>query len=338
MAYTRLDDPENGAASDSGNKGRRETRDIGVVLIDGFSLLTMGVIPEVFQLANEIYAPRSKIRQLYDVRFYSAEGGSVAWSSAVSVWTYACDARGAKDFDALFVVGGEGARRAARDRRVIDWLREVLPLSEVVKAIGEARTLIDAAGATRNGHALSATQYVRTEKEEAHHPSDRNEPARTALMLVECDLGSHVAQEIAERLSLNGAAEPTAGFPNARGATVAEKVRASARWLKQNCEMAISVSDAARIAAMSERNFLRCFKQEIGVTPSEFLLQVRLERTSQLLTETDLPIDTIARRCGWVNGDRFAKIFRKRLAVTPSEYRMRNRSLASDGTLKSVSR
>lgn len=113
-----------------------------------------------------------------------------------------------------------------------------------------------------------------------------------------------------------------------RNGTPVDRVRATAIWLRNNYGRAISVSDAVRVAAMSERNFLRHFKQEIGMTPSEFLLQVRLDRTVTLLMETDFPIGTIARQCGWGNGDRLAKIFRRHLDVTPSEYRSRARSSA----------
>ncbi|RQS69248.1 helix-turn-helix domain-containing protein [Burkholderia sp. Bp8963] len=321
MGQTSLDYSEDGVVAGAGKKGRRETRDIGVVVFDGFSLLAAGVVTEVFEMANEIYAPRSNGRPLYDVRFYSSEGGSVAWSLAISVWTYACDAGSARAFDALFVAGGEGARRAARDTRVIDWLRTVVPQTGIVQTIGEGRMLLDAARAKRSvGGAIDATPGA----------DDRVAPARAALALVERDLGSEAARGIAARLALNGEAEPIEHLPDTRRTTAAERARATARWLQQNCERAISVSDAVRVAAMSERNFLRCFKQEIGTTPSEFLREVRLVRTMQLLTGTDLPIGTIARRCGWGNGDRLAKIFRKRMNATPSEYRMRARAHATE--------
>jgi transcriptional regulator GlxA family with amidase domain len=333
MVYAGLDNPDNGAASATGKRRRRSVRDIGVVLFEGFSLLTAGVIPEVFQTANEICAAKSKEGALYDVRFYSAEGGSVACSSSIDVWTYACDTRNASGFDALFIVGGEGAEHAARDERVIGWLREVLPLSEVVKPIGEGRMLVEAAGGNSgaaNGMARWPQPIVGMAGEELGDALDRDEPAKTALMLVKRDLGIEVARETAGRLSLRSPGLLASLLSDTGTTTRAEKVRAAARWLKENCGRPISVSDAVRVAAMSERNFLRCFKQEIGVTPSEFLLQTRLEMTSRLLAETDLPIDKIAKRCGWINGDRLAKIFRKRMSLTPSEYRAQARKLLTE--------
>ncbi|SIO03572.1 Transcriptional regulator GlxA family, contains an amidase domain and an AraC-type DNA-binding HTH domain [Paraburkholderia phenazinium] len=335
MVYAGLDNPDNGAASASGKRRRRTVRDIGVVLFEGFSLLTAGVIPEVFQVANEICVARSRGDVLYDVRFYSADGGNVACSSSINVWTYACDARNAIGFDALFIVGGEGAQNAARDERVVGWLREVLPLSEVVKPIGEGRLLLEAAGVVSSGQSHSPNGWppnpAGIADDDVHEDADRYEPAKTALMLVKRDLGIDVAREAVGRLSLNGSPIVASVLSDSSTPTRAEKVRASARWLKENCGRPISVSEAVRVAAMSERNFLRCFKQEIGVTPSEFLLRTRLEMTSRLLAETDSPIDRIAKRCGWINGDRLAKIFRKRMGLTPSEYRLRTRgSVPSD--------
>jgi hypothetical protein len=49
MVYAGLDNPDSGAASASGERRGRSVRDIGVVLFEGFSLLTTGAIPEVFQ-------------------------------------------------------------------------------------------------------------------------------------------------------------------------------------------------------------------------------------------------------------------------------------------------
>ena len=77
---------------------------------------------------------------------------------------------------------------------------------------------------------------------------------------------------------------------------------------------------------MSERNFLRRFKMETGITPSDYLLQARLAVACTLLTDSELPVDKIARRSGMGNGDRLAKIFRRRLLISPTEYRMQSRA------------
>ncbi|HEY1216504.1 MAG TPA: AraC family transcriptional regulator, partial [Bryobacteraceae bacterium] len=74
-----------------------------------------------------------------------------------------------------------------------------------------------------------------------------------------------------------------------------DRIHALAQWLTENCEHDISIADVAQAAAMSERTFLRRFRQQIGTTPSEYLLKARLEQSCMLLTDSDLPVDKVAR-------------------------------------------
>jgi transcriptional regulator GlxA family with amidase domain len=88
-----------------------------------------------------------------------------------------------------------------------------------------------------------------------------------------------------------------------------------------NCNRSIMMDEAAQVAAMSGRNFLRRFRLEIGVAPSDYLLYVRLDLCCRLLIDTDLPVDKVARRCGIGSGGQLSKIFRKHIGRTPTEYR-----------------
>ncbi|WP_053064027.1 helix-turn-helix domain-containing protein [Caballeronia mineralivorans] len=152
---------------------------------------------------------------------------------------------------------------------------------------------------------------------------------RKALASVSPFAGTHsssaVAQPWTSRVQLNGRAGQVhleSPIPGSRGSG---KIHASAEWLTKNCERLISVADAAQAVAMSKRNFLRRFREEMGMTPSEYLLCARLHRTCQLLRESDLPIDKIARRSGMGSGARLAKVFRKRLNMSPTAFRTRVR-------------
>jgi transcriptional regulator GlxA family with amidase domain len=150
----------------------------------------------------------------------------------------------------------------------------------------------------------------------------RDEALMISLSLVKRDLGSTVARTVVEHLDLDHDRPLPIELESVATLTPAEKAQGSARWLERNCERAIAVSDAARTAAMSERNFLRLFKREIGLTPSEYLLRVRLDLVCQRLLQTDLPIDKIARRTGLSNGERLSKLFRRRFSASPTEYRL----------------
>jgi transcriptional regulator GlxA family with amidase domain len=300
-------------------------REIGVLLFDGFSLITASIIPEIFGLANEIYSFRNRGGKLYNVSFISEKGARVHCSSSISVWTQSCSFCDTRGFDALFVADGPGAERALLNDGIMTWLAEMVPLSAVIAPIGKGRLLLDAATGSRHARLqleeMARQHNVATRPNILYEAADRVEPTRSALMVVRRDLGAEAAREIGTRISLGGGNALSSLLPGPQAEAATEKIRAAAQWLRQNCERSISVSDAVGLASMSERNFLRCFKREIGVTPYEYLIQARLELTSRLLVETTMSIDSIAKRCGWINGDRLSKVFRRRFASTPSEFR-----------------
>lgn len=112
-----------------------------------------------------------------------------------------------------------------------------------------------------------------------------------------------------------------------------EPIRAAAQQLRVGVEGCVSIAAVARAAAMSERNFLRRFRKEIGVTPTEFVLRLRLVKACDMLIQTELPADKIARRTGLSSGDRLAKLFKQHLAMTPIGYRNSERQRLARTTL-----
>jgi transcriptional regulator GlxA family with amidase domain len=331
MPYATLEPAVMGWTPPATKASPTEVRQIAILLFDGFSLLGAGIVAEVFHMANEFASAKSRPDCSYDVRFLSVEGGNVACSSSVRVWTDGLDARHYGGFDALFVAGGRGADDAAKDDRIIEWLRRVQSKTTVVRAISEGRKVLDAAGIgqAQDSQARFNNAMHRVRDEQQGDAGDRYESMKGALLIVKRDLGIDVSRSVAERLMPGSAAKLVSILGDSGAASAGDKIRAAARWLQDNCERPISVVDAAQVAAMSERNFLRRFKIEMGITPSDYLLQARLAVTCALLTDSELPVDKIARRSGMGNGDRLAKIFRKRLLISPTEYRMQSRREAN---------
>jgi transcriptional regulator GlxA family with amidase domain len=294
---------------------------IGITLFNGFALPEVAAIVEIFELANAFQPGAAR----YDVCLLSAGGGRIASSSSVFVWTDSVDADCRDRFDALFIAGGAGVRSARHDERLIGWLRRVYPRSELTFPIAEGQLLLDSAGLGRG--ASEPRHMGRARSIPLSSSCDTVSPLRAALTVVEADLGADVARQIASRVAVQ--IETQSSRIERHNASVSvgvsEPIQASARWLQANCNRPIAIADAAAVAAMSERNFLRRFKIEMGVTPSDYLRGVRLDMICRMLTETSLPVDKIARRCGIGGGERLAKIFRKHLAVSPTEYRISQR-------------
>ncbi len=276
----------------------------------------------------------------YELIVVSDVGGSIASSGAMRVWSERLEDDGARGFDVLFIAGGPGAARAKTDETFLRHLRAVLDKTRIVKAIGEGFAILAAAHAVSEhpeagtaapsvplaiGGAAGSPPLI----EQPVALDDPLGPIAAALSIVKRDRGADAAREISER-SVPGAWRglgAVLGELDEGGAR--EKINAAARWMRENYGRPISVAKAAQVAAMSERSFLRRFKSQMGLTPSEYLLRARLDASCLLLVATDLPVDKIARRCGVSSGDGLAKIFRKRLAISPTEYRIAERRRTS---------
>lgn len=331
MPYASIEPAPTGWSRASEKSARCAARRVAIVLFDGFSLLGAGLVAEVFHVANELVAMRSNEDWIYDVTFLSAGGGNVSCSSSVRVWTDGLDARHYGGFDALFVAGGKGASAASNDERLIGWLRRVHVQTSNVRSIDEGHLLLEAAGIGNRDSDYQFNACLRQAGRETTQvePNDRLAPMKGALAMVKRDLGLDIAKAVAERLMPGSSARFVPILGDAGAASAGDKIRAAARWLQDNCDRPISIADAAQVAAMSERNFLRRFKLELGMTPSDYLLQARLAITCSLLIDSELPVDKIARRSGMGSGDRLAKIFRKRMMISPTEFRMQSRREAS---------
>lgn len=275
----------------------------------------------------------------YELIVVSDAGGSVASSGAMRVWSERLESYTSSGFDVLFIAGGPGAARAKEDESFMHHLREALQHTRVVKPIGEGFGVLAAANAATQSAESGAQPNVpialgvaaRTAPlvEQAVALDDPLGPIAAALSIVKRDRGANAAREISER-SMPGAWRrlgAVLGELDEGGAR--EKINAAARWMRENYGRPISVAKAAQVAAMSERSFLRRFKSQMGLTPSEYLLRARLDASCLLLVATDLPVDKIARRCGVSSGDGLAKIFRKRLSISPTEYRIAERRRAN---------
>lgn len=92
-------------------------------------------------------------------------------------------------------------------------------------------------------------------------------------------------------------------------------------WATEHLHEHFDVARLARRTSMSVRSFTRHFRNEIGTTPLQWLLTQRIASARQLLETTDLPVETIAHRCGFANAPQLRRHFARATSTTPSAYR-----------------
>ncbi|MBQ7840709.1 MAG: helix-turn-helix transcriptional regulator [Lachnospiraceae bacterium] len=96
-------------------------------------------------------------------------------------------------------------------------------------------------------------------------------------------------------------------------------------YLRRHTATISGIGQLAAACHVSQEHLTRCFKKEIGQTPLQYLTRLRLENALFYLLNTDDSIGLIAKNCGFLNGNYFAKVFRRYLNCSPEEYRRRNR-------------
>jgi AraC-like DNA-binding protein len=93
------------------------------------------------------------------------------------------------------------------------------------------------------------------------------------------------------------------------------------RLIENRWAEGLTVDELAAAAHLSPAHFAELFRTETGETPGRYRTRLRTERARLLLTETDLPITTIAADLGHCSSQHFATAFRRETGTTPSRYR-----------------
>jgi AraC-like DNA-binding protein len=94
-------------------------------------------------------------------------------------------------------------------------------------------------------------------------------------------------------------------------------------YMERHCCESIGRDDAAAAAHLSPSYFSQLLRRESGVTFTDLLNRMRVDRAAERVAAGDEPLSTIALDCGFSDQSYFTKVFRRYRGVTPREYRIR---------------
>ena len=112
-------------------------------------------------------------------------------------------------------------------------------------------------------------------------------------------------------------------------------VDAGLAYVVENLSGHIRLSEAARLAYMSEPSFSKYFKKASGMTFSDLVRRLRITNACRLLDESDSSIADISAAVGYRNLANFNRQFRSVTGYTPSAYRSLDESMKPSGGLPS---
>jgi transcriptional regulator GlxA family with amidase domain len=316
----------------------RTPRRVVIVAFPAVQALDVAGPSEVFSLAH-----RAASEPAYELELVAVDGRPILTSSGLRLVPHRSLGACRGSIDTLVLAGGLGVREAARDERLISWLRLAARRSRRVASVCTGAFLLARAGLLDGRRAT--THWAAGEALKRSYPTIDVEPdpifvrdgnvytsagvtagIDLALALVEEDLGRQAALDVARSLVLfirrpGGQAQFSAGLAGQQAER--PSVRQLQGWIADNLDEDLSVAALAERSFMSPRNFARVFSREVGMTPAAYIESHRLERARTLLETTDLQLEEIARRSGFGTVETLRRAFGRRLNVSPSDYRSR---------------
>ncbi|MFV0529063.1 MAG: helix-turn-helix domain-containing protein [Lachnospiraceae bacterium] len=83
----------------------------------------------------------------------------------------------------------------------------------------------------------------------------------------------------------------------------------------------IEVEQIAEASSISKRECLRCFDSIIGISPKQYVIELRIQKAKELLSSTSLSILETCERCGFQDQSYFTKTFREKTGSPPGKWR-----------------
>ncbi|QWT19673.1 DJ-1/PfpI family protein [Bacillus sp. NP157] len=245
--------------------------------------------------------------------------------------------------DTLLVAGSPDLANAASEPRTLDWLRRHAARARRYGSICSGALLFAQTGLLDDRRVT--THWKVAELLAQRHPAltveadafvMRDGPVCTAagvtagmdlaIDLVEEDFGRDLAMAIAAELvvfyrrpggqmqfSRHGQAAPAG-----RGA-----LQELQRYVAAHPGEGHSVASMAERVGMSARHFARVFHHDVGMTPAEFVENMRVEAARRWLEEGQDTPKRVAAKLGYADANGLRRAFMRKLGVTPAEYRKR---------------
>lgn len=100
-----------------------------------------------------------------------------------------------------------------------------------------------------------------------------------------------------------------------------KRIHDAASYISLHYTENIDAEECAELFNLSRSRFMHLFKDEFGVPPHNYMLNLRLEHAVELLRYSSLSISEVASQCGFSDAYYFTRLFTKNYGVSPTKYR-----------------
>jgi transcriptional regulator GlxA family with amidase domain len=290
---------------------------------------------EVFSCASRLID-----RAVYDLQVASSNGGVVSASCGLAFDSAAIEGVAA-GVDTLVLAGGRGIDDAIQDEQFLREVRRLAGDARRVTSVCTGAFILAAAGLLDGRRAT--THWRECADLALGHPEISVDPDAIyihdgnvwtsagvtagidlALALVADDHGREVAARVARQLVVylrRSGGQAQFSVLLAAQSSDREPIRELMSWILDHLAADLSVAALAHRISLSERQFSRVFKADIGLSPADHVESVRLEGACRLLETTGASMEQVAKSCGYGVPETMNRAFRRRLNTTPGEHR-----------------
>lgn len=92
------------------------------------------------------------------------------------------------------------------------------------------------------------------------------------------------------------------------------------RFINSHYAESIDINDVVYMIGVDRTYFYRLFKKKMGVSPKEYLVNIRLEKALVLMHDTKLTLKEIAQQVGYDSYDSFLRIFKRKKGFLPTQF------------------
>jgi len=327
---------------------QRVRRRIGVLLFDGVKTLDFVGPAEVFLEANQ----RVERSRSYELVLLSPSGGDVTTSMGMRVGVQASAADGGH-FDTVIVPGSESAPAVYDDPALLEAVRLLASRARRVTSICSGAFALAATGLLDGRTATTHWKFA--ERLAAMYPGVSVEPDSIfvrdghiyssagvaagidlALSLVEEDHGADVARAVAQLLLvyMQRSGGQSQFSVSLRGpAPRTDVVKAVAHYVNSDPTRPCTLTDLARHASVSTRHLNRVVREELGMTPMDYVNSMRIDLATSAL-ESGSSVAQASVASGYSTPVAFRRAFAARTGITPSDYQRRFQTTRSGASVE----
>lgn len=313
-----------------------------LVVLDGVQALDVAGPLDVFAEANRLLPEKDH----YQTTLVGGRPDSVMCSSGMEFKIHCDYPNFHTESDLLLVAGGPRYPEYQPDPAFLTWLGERARNAGRFGAVCNGVFLLAHAGLLA-GREIT-THWDHAERLSMQFPNANVRPDKIfvrdgnlftcggvaagidlCLALIAEDWGHELAMKVAKRLIVyirrDGGQSQYSPYL-AVGPDEDSLVSKVLKYVSDHISDALTIEDIADAVGVSRRTFSRAFAKHAHVTPSVFVDQVRIDFARKLLEETDVPMKTVAFRCGFHTPTQMRMTFSRQLGTTPKLYRERFRA------------